>query len=75
MSEVPEGIGMIEPPRTGFTGVVWEAREAGKLAQDLTTGAGPVPMAEAGAAWTRLAAGFGAAAVEYEVILTQLRGA
>ncbi len=66
---------MIEPPRTGFTGVVWEAREAGKLAQDLTTGAGPVPMAEAGAAWTRLAAGLGAAAVEYEVILTQLRGA
>ncbi|MFF0491331.1 PPE domain-containing protein [Nocardia sp. NPDC004068] len=66
---------MIEPPKPGFTGVVWEAREAGKLATDLTTGPGPVPMAEAGAAWARLAAAFGAAVVEYEVILTALRGA
>ncbi|MFI5777164.1 PPE domain-containing protein [Nocardia sp. NPDC051570] len=66
---------MIEPPQAGFTGVVWEAREPDKLARDLTTGAGSVAMAEAGGAWARLAAGLGAAAVEYEIVLTQLRGA
>ncbi|MCM6776094.1 PPE family protein [Nocardia sp. CDC159] len=66
---------MIEPPKPGFTGVIWEAREAGRLAQDLTTGPGPVPMAEAGLAWARLAVGFGAAAIEYEQIIATLRGA
>ncbi|WP_280381786.1 PPE domain-containing protein [Nocardia wallacei] len=66
---------MIEMPQPGFTGVVWEAREPQKLAQDLTTGPGSVPMAEAAAAWSRLATGFGAAVVEYEQILAALRGA
>ncbi|GAB2688986.1 PPE domain-containing protein [Nocardia thraciensis] len=66
---------MIEMPQPGFTGVVWEAREPQRLAQDLATGPGSVPMAEAAAAWSRLATGFGAAVVEYEQILAALRGA
>ncbi|MFJ2835033.1 MULTISPECIES: PPE domain-containing protein [Nocardia] len=65
---------MIEPPQPGFTGVVWEAREPHKLATDLTTGAGPMPMADAAAAWTRLAAAFGAAVLDYEQVLQTLRG-
>lgn len=64
---------MVEMPQPGFTGVVWEAREPQRLARDLTTGPGSVPMAEAAAAWSRLAAGFGAAVVEYEQILAVLR--
>ncbi|MBF6171399.1 PPE domain-containing protein [Nocardia blacklockiae] len=66
---------MVEMPQPGFTGVVWEAREPQRLAQDLTTGPGSVPMAEAAAAWSRLAASFGAAVVEYEQTLAVLRGA
>ncbi|MFC8042682.1 PPE domain-containing protein [Nocardia sp. NPDC057353] len=66
---------MIEPPQPGFTGVVWEARPPQKLAEDLGTGPGSVPMAEAAAAWGRLAAAFGAAVLEYEHVLHELRGA
>ncbi|WP_330252274.1 PPE domain-containing protein [Nocardia sp. NBC_00565] len=66
---------MIEPPQPGFTGVVWGAREPDRLARELATGPGAVPMAEAGAAWTRLAAGFGTAVAEYELIVAALRGA
>ncbi|WP_433599714.1 PPE domain-containing protein [Nocardia sp. CA-135953] len=66
---------MIEPPRPGFTGVVWGAREPDRLARELSTGPGAVPMAEAGAAWTRLAAGFGTAVTEYELIVASMRGA
>ncbi|MEV0252249.1 PPE domain-containing protein [Nocardia sp. NPDC050712] len=66
---------MIEPPLPGFTGVVWEAREAERLARELTTGPGAIPMAEAGVAWARLAADFGAAAVEYELIIAAVRTA
>ncbi|MFI7671109.1 PPE domain-containing protein [Nocardia sp. NPDC049526] len=66
---------MIEPPQPGFTGVVWGAREPERLARELSTGPGAVPMAEAGAAWTRLAAGFGTAVAEYELIVASMRGA
>ncbi|MGK8520566.1 PPE domain-containing protein [Nocardia asteroides] len=66
---------MIEPPQPGFTGVVWTARPPERLARDLTAGPGAVPMAEAVAAWTRLAASFGAAVVEYEKVLADMRGA
>ncbi|WP_227998550.1 PPE family protein [Nocardia australiensis] len=66
---------MIEPPQPGFTGVVWEAREPDRLAREISTGPGAVPMAEAGAAWGRLAAGFGAAVAEYEFIVASMRGA
>ncbi|WP_194825912.1 PPE domain-containing protein [Nocardia sp. XZ_19_231] len=65
---------MIEPPQPGFTGVVWEAREPQRLATELTTGPGPMPMADAAAAWTRLAAAFGAAVLDYEQVLRMLRG-
>ncbi|MFD6391369.1 PPE domain-containing protein [Nocardia sp. NPDC060259] len=65
---------MIEPPQPGFTGVVWEAREPERLATELTTGPGPMPMADAAAAWTRLAAAFGAAVLDYEQVLQTLRG-
>ncbi|WP_054815792.1 PPE domain-containing protein [Nocardia arizonensis] len=64
---------MIEPPQPGFTGVVWEAREPSRLAADLTTGPGPVPMADAAAAWTRLATAFGTAVLDYEQVLRTLR--
>ncbi|MFE9326911.1 PPE domain-containing protein [Nocardia sp. NPDC052278] len=66
---------MIEPPQPGFTGVVWGAREPDRLARELSTGPGAAPMAEAGAAWTRLAAGFGTAVAEYELIVASMRGA
>ncbi|MEV6562589.1 PPE domain-containing protein [Nocardia sp. NPDC051756] len=66
---------MIEPPKPGFTGVVWEARPPERLARDLTTGPGSVPMAEAAAEWARLATVFGAAVLEYERVLASLRTA
>lgn len=66
---------MIEPPQPGFTGVVWPARPADRLARELATGPGAVPMAEAVQAWTRLAASFGAAVVEYEKAVIDMRGA
>lgn len=64
---------MIEPPVAGFTGVIWEARPAEKLAHDLGAGPGVRPMADAGAAWSRIAAAFGAAVIEYDRVLAQLR--
>lgn len=60
---------MVEPPISGFTGVIWEARPTERLAQDLTTGRGAVPMAEAAQAWTRLGVSFGAAVAEYDQIV------
>ncbi|MEV5834329.1 PPE domain-containing protein [Nocardia sp. NPDC052112] len=64
---------MVEPPVIGFTGVVWPARPTEQLARDLTTGRGAAPMAEAGTAWTQLATSFGAAVVEYDQIVAELR--
>lgn len=66
---------MIEPPQPGFTGVVWPARPADRLARELATGPGAVPMAEAVQAWTRLAASFGEAVVEYEKLVLEVRTA
>ncbi|MCU1643410.1 MAG: hypothetical protein JWN03_3685 [Nocardia sp.] len=66
---------MLETTKPGFTGTVWEARPPEQLARDLVTGAGAVPAAEAGLAWARLSAGFGAAAIEYERILEILDSA
>lgn len=65
---------MIEPPTPGFTGVVWEARPTDQLARDLTGGPGSVPLVEAAAAWTGLAASFGAAVGEYDRIIAGIRG-
>ncbi len=64
---------MIEPPTPGFTGVVWEARPTDQLARDLTSGPGSVPLVEAAAAWTGLAASFGAAVVDYDRIIAGIR--
>ncbi|UFS95423.1 PPE domain-containing protein [Nocardia huaxiensis] len=64
---------MIEPPEPGFTGVLWDGREPERLARELTTGPGALPMAEAGIAWARLAAGLGAAVLEYEAVMNGLR--
>ncbi|WP_459549320.1 PPE domain-containing protein [Nocardia sp. X0981] len=66
---------MVEPPVIGFTGVVWPARHTEQLSRDLMTGPGAAPMAEAGAAWTELAATFGAAVVEYDQVLARIRAA
>ncbi|MFE3794631.1 PPE domain-containing protein [Nocardia tengchongensis] len=66
---------MLEPTKPGFTETVWESRPPEQLAGDLVTGAGAIPAAEAGLAWTRLSAGFAAAAVEYERILVILDSA
>ncbi|MEU4312769.1 PPE domain-containing protein [Nocardia sp. NPDC024068] len=66
---------MIEPPIPGFTGVIWAARPAEKLAHDLATGPGARPMTEAAAAWSRLAAEFGAAVIEYDRIMARMRDA
>ncbi|WP_328409273.1 PPE domain-containing protein [Nocardia sp. NBC_00403] len=64
---------MVEPPVVGFTGVIWQARPTDQLARDLTTGRGAAPMAEAGAAWAKLAASFGAAVLEYDQIVAKIR--
>lgn len=64
---------MVEPPVIGFTGVVWSARPTEELSRALTTGPGAAPMADASAAWTRLAATFGAAVVEYDRIVAEIR--
>lgn len=64
---------MVEPPVIGFTGVVWPARPTEELSRALTTGPGAAPMADAGAAWTRLAASFGAAVIEYDRIMAEIR--
>ncbi|NKY31767.1 PPE domain-containing protein [Nocardia speluncae] len=66
---------MIEPPAHGFTGVVWEARPAEKLATDLITGGGTMRLADAVAAWTRLGTQFGTAALDYDRIVAELRQA
>ncbi|AYF76592.1 PPE domain-containing protein [Nocardia yunnanensis] len=66
---------MLEPTKPGFTETVWESRPPEQLARDLVTGAGAVPAAEAGLAWTRLSVGFAAAALEYERILVILDNA
>ncbi|MBT0568576.1 PPE domain-containing protein [Williamsia sp. CHRR-6] len=40
---------------TGFTGVRWEARQAEQLSRDLSRGAGPKPLFEAGMSWGAMA--------------------
>ncbi|MFE3446463.1 PPE domain-containing protein [Nocardia sp. NPDC059180] len=65
---------MIEPPQPGFTGVVWEARQPDRLARELTTGPGSLPLAEAGAAWVQMAAELGTAVLDFERVVLGLRG-
>ncbi|MBU3065198.1 PPE domain-containing protein [Nocardia sp. NEAU-G5] len=63
---------MVEPPQPGFTGTVWEAVPPEQLVQQLTTGPGAAPTAEAGLAYAGLATGLAAAATEYRAILSVL---
>ncbi|MFW0797739.1 PPE domain-containing protein [Gordonia sp. CPCC 205515] len=56
----------------GFTGVIWEARPADRLAHDLHDGLGPVHLAESGAAWAKLGAELVDIGVEYGKILADL---
>ncbi|MFI9508651.1 PPE domain-containing protein [Nocardia sp. NPDC052566] len=63
---------MVEPHESGFTGRVWEAVPAEKLARDLESGPGSAPTAQAGAAYAHLAIGLGEAAVEVGVIRAAL---
>lgn len=57
---------------TGFTGVIWESRPAERLEHDLTNGAGPAPLAEAGVAWTKLAAMLGDIELSYRQVIDTL---
>ncbi|SDU84748.1 PPE domain-containing protein [Gordonia westfalica] len=56
----------------GFTGVNWDLRTSEQLATDLGAGPGPAPLAEAGLAWTALAAEVGEAGIGYAAVLTRL---
>lgn len=57
----------------GYTGVVWESRSTEQLARDLTDGAGPSSMGDAGAAWVRIGNAFTAAAAEYGRLVDQIQ--
>jgi hypothetical protein len=58
---------------TGFTGVVWEARPAQRLAADLVEGgAGSAPSAQAALAWGCVAGVLADAGLDYAAILTRL---
>lgn len=56
----------------GFTGVIWEARPAERLAHDLHHGEGPARLAESGLAWARIGAELADIGVEYAKILADL---
>ncbi|MBJ8338584.1 PPE domain-containing protein [Antrihabitans sp. YC3-6] len=66
---------MTEPTGVGFTGVIWEARATERLAHDLTDGPGAIPLADAGAAYARLAAGLAESALEYPQIVAAIQQA
>ena len=58
---------------TGFTGVVWEARPAQRLAADLVEGgAGATPSAQAALAWGCVAGVLADGGLDYAAILTRL---
>ncbi|MBU3064920.1 PPE domain-containing protein [Nocardia sp. NEAU-G5] len=59
----------------GFTGRVWEATPADKLARDLVTGPGALPMVDAGIAFGELSTVLTEAASEYQAILGELADA
>ncbi len=53
----------------GFTGVRWETRQAERLSRDLSAGAGPKPLFEAGLAWAAIASSL----KDLDTEITQLR--
>lgn len=56
----------------GYTGVVWESRSTEQLARDLTDGAGPSSLGDAGAAWVRIGNAFHSAAAEYTQLVDRV---
>lgn len=58
----------------GFTNVAWESRSATQLARDLTTGPGPMPVGQAGAAWVRLADEWASISEDYDKIVGKIKG-
>ncbi|OBJ12691.1 hypothetical protein A5624_10615 [Mycobacterium sp. 1482292.6] len=57
----------------GFTNVAWESRSAEQLARGLTTGPGPMPVGQAGAAWVRVADEWASISKEYDKVVDQIK--
>lgn len=53
--------------------MVWESRSTEQLARDLTDGAGPSSIGDAGASWVRISNAFTAAAAEYSRLVDQIQ--
>ncbi|MGY1982899.1 PPE domain-containing protein [Nocardia gipuzkoensis] len=66
---------MTEPPQAGFTGTIWEALPAERLAHELTTGPGGAPMSGAAIAYAELAAALASANTEFRVLLALVANA
>lgn len=56
----------------GFTNVAWESRDTEQLARDLTEGAGPSSVGQAGASWVRVANELAAISIEYDAVVRRL---
>jgi PPE-repeat protein len=52
----------------GFTNVAWESRSTEQLARDLTDGPGPMSVAQAGAAWERVADELASVSEEFDAV-------
>ena len=59
----------------GFTNVAWESRSTEQLARDLTEGAGPTLVGQAGAAWVRVADELASVSADYDKIVHKIKGA
>lgn len=66
---------MTEPPQAGFTGTIWEALPAERLAHELTTGPGGAPLSGAAIAYTELAAALTSANTEFRALLALVANA
>ena len=59
----------------GFTDIAWESRSPEQLARDLTEGAGPTSVGQAGAAWVRVADELASVSADYDSIIEKIRNA
>jgi len=59
----------------GFTDVAWESRSTDQLARDLTEGAGPMSVGQAGAAWVRVADELASVSSDYGKIVEKIKTA
>src|SRR4051794_7359359 len=59
----------------GFTNVAWESRSTEQLARDLTEGAGPTSVGQAGGAWVRVADELARISAEYDAMVEKVKGA